>query len=200
MSSGGDGGPFAVSNETAAPDLDQQARDILDRIRYVVLGTIDEDGRTRTSPVYFTPHGYEDLYWVSNPTSHHSRNLHRDTRLSGVVFDSTVPPGPDTGAVYVTGTAREVPADELAQHLPSAFDPERGARAFAAEELTGDANLRLWCCTSRAGRCTSAVVTRPSGPERTDGCRSTRGPDPDSSVARPRVCGWNRADESPLRQ
>ena len=113
-------------SEDAAPDLDQQARDILDRIRYVVLGTIDEDGRTRTSPVYFMPHGYEDLYWVSNPASHHSHNLERDNRLSGVVFDSTVVPGPDTGAVYVTGTAREVPADELEQHLPNAFDPGPG--------------------------------------------------------------------------
>ncbi len=103
-----------MSDETAAPDLDQQARDVLDSVRYVVLGTIDEDGRTRTSPVYFKPHGYEDLYWVSNPASHHSRNLERDNRLSGVVFDSTVAPGPDTRAVYVTGTAREVPADELA--------------------------------------------------------------------------------------
>ena len=131
-------------SDTAAPDLDQQARDIMDSIRYVVLGTIDEDGRTRTSPVYFTPHGYEDLYWVSNPASHHSRNLERDNRLSGVVFDSTVPPGPGTGAVYVTGSAREIPADELAQHLPHAFDPARGARAFGAEELTGDADLRLW--------------------------------------------------------
>jgi hypothetical protein len=37
------------------------ARDVLDSIRYVVLGTIDEDGRTRTSPVFLTPHGYEDL-------------------------------------------------------------------------------------------------------------------------------------------
>jgi len=132
-----------MSEDTAAPDLDQQARDILDRIRYVVLGTIDEDGRTRTSPVYFKPHGYEDLYWVSNPSSHHSRNLERDNRVSGVVFDSTVVPGPDTGAVYVTGTAREVPADELEQHLPNAFDPDRGGREFTVADLTGD-DLRLW--------------------------------------------------------
>ena len=114
-------------SDTAAPDLDQLARDILDSIRYVVLGTIDEDGRTRTSPVYFTPHGYEDLYWVSNPASHHSHNLERDNRLSGVVFDSTVPPGPGTGAVYVTGSAREIPADELASTCPRPSTP-RGAR------------------------------------------------------------------------
>ncbi len=117
-----------MSDDAAAPDLDQQARDVLDRIRYVVLGTIDEDGRTRTSPVYFTPHGYEDLYWVSNPASHHSHNLERDHRLSGVVFDSTVPPGPDTGAVYVTGTRARDPRGRARAAPAQRLRPRRGAR------------------------------------------------------------------------
>ena len=131
-------------SETAAPDLAALARDVLDGVRYVVLGTVDEDGRTRTSPVYFTPHGYEHLYWVSHPETHHSHNLARDGRIGGVVFDSTRPPG-TSSAVYVTGTAREVPDHELAKHLPRAFDPEgRGGRRFATDELTGDADLRLW--------------------------------------------------------
>jgi hypothetical protein len=124
--------------------LAAEARDVLDRIRYVVLGTIDEDGRSRTSPVYFVAHEYTDLYWVSDPASHHSHNLARESRVSGVIFDSTVAPGPDARAVYATGTAREVPADELTQHLPRAFDPDRGGRAFTAEELTGSGDLRLW--------------------------------------------------------
>ena len=128
----------------SAPDLDRLAREILDRIRYVVLATIDEDGRTRSSPVYFTPHGYEDLYWVSYADTHHSRNLARDNRLGGVVFDSTRPPG-ESSAVYVTGSAREIPADELAEHLPRAFDPEgRGGRRFSADELSDGDGLRLW--------------------------------------------------------
>jgi hypothetical protein len=126
------------------PDLDQMACDVLDSVRYVVLGTIDEDGRARTSPVYFTPDRYEDLYWVSDRTTHHSHNLARDPRVSGVVFDSMRPPA-QTQAVYVTGTAREIPEDELDQHLPVAFDPERrGGRRFEPEEVIGDARLRLW--------------------------------------------------------
>ena len=133
-----------MSEQSAVLDLDQMARDVLDAVRYVVLGTIDEDGRTRTSPVFFTPHGYQDLYWVSDRGTHHSSNLHRDPRLSGVVFDSTQPPGA-TSAVFVTGTAREIPDDELEQRLPCAFDPDRrGGRRFEAEEVTGDAALRLW--------------------------------------------------------
>ena len=131
-------------SDTATPDLDQLARDVLDSIRYVVLGTIDEDGRTRTSPVFFTPYRYEDLYWVSYSDTHHSQNLTRDGRLSGVVFDSTRPP-PETSAVYVTGAAREVPANDVTEHLPRAFDPEgRGGRRFSPEELTSDEELRLW--------------------------------------------------------
>jgi len=127
-----------------APDLDQLAREILDTIRYVVLGTVDEDGRTRTSPVYFTPHGYEHLYWVSYADTHHSLNLGRDPRLSGVVFDSTRPPG-ESSAVYLTGTGRQLPDDELAEHLPHAFDPDRrGGRRFGPDELTADDGLRLW--------------------------------------------------------
>jgi hypothetical protein len=79
-------------------DLRACARDVLDGVRYVALGTVDEDGRPRVSPVYFVHRGYADLYWVSDPGSHHSANLHRDPRLSGVVFDSSVPPGPDGDA------------------------------------------------------------------------------------------------------
>jgi hypothetical protein len=71
-------------------------------------------------------------------------NLKRDDRLSAVIFDATVPPGPDHQAVYVAGTALEVQPAALANHLPRAFRPERGARAFTAEELTGEADLRLW--------------------------------------------------------
>ena len=131
-------------SETDAPDLASMAREILDGVRYIVLGTIDEDGRPRTSPVFFTPHGYEHLYWVSHPGTHHSANLARDDRVSGVVFDSTLPPIGGR-AVYVTGVAREIPDEELETHLPVAFDPERrGGRAFARDELAGSDDLRLW--------------------------------------------------------
>lgn len=133
-----------MTDDVAACALAAAARAVVDRVRYLVIGTVDEDGRARTSPVYAVPYRYRDLYWVSAPTSHHSRNLRRDGRLGAVAFDSTVPPGPDQQAVFVTGTATEVPPAALARHLPRAFRPERGGRAFTAAELSGDADLRLW--------------------------------------------------------
>jgi hypothetical protein len=129
--------------DDAVTDLGAMARQILDEVRYVVLGTVDEDGRPRVSPVYFTAHRYTDLYWVSHPDTHHSANLRRDDRASGVVYDSRLAPG-DGRAVYVGGVAREIATNELDQHCRVAFDPSRGGRAFAPEELTGTSDLRLW--------------------------------------------------------
>jgi hypothetical protein len=73
-----------MTADTAAPALAATARNVMDRIRYVVLGTVDEDGCTRTAPEYFVPHRYRDLNWVSTPTSHDSHNRERDDRLSAV--------------------------------------------------------------------------------------------------------------------
>jgi hypothetical protein len=119
------------------------ARQVLDDVRYLVLGTIDVDGRPRVSPVFFTPHRYTDLYWVSHPLTHHSANLTRDNRATGVVYDSTVAPG-DGRAVYVAGLAREIRPEQLTEHCPVAFDPARGGRSFTPADLAGAADLRLW--------------------------------------------------------
>jgi hypothetical protein len=38
-----------MTSDTAAPTLAATARNVMDRIRYMVLDAIDEDGCTRTS-------------------------------------------------------------------------------------------------------------------------------------------------------
>ena len=121
------------------------ARDVLDSIRYVVLGTIDEDGRTRTSPVYFTPHGYEDLYWVSHPDTHHSHNLARDDRLErrGLRLDAGA--RPDPGGLRDRHGAGDPGRTSSRSTCRAAFDPEGrgGRRVQPARSSPGDA-LRLW--------------------------------------------------------
>ena len=109
------------------------------------MQSIDPDGRPRTSPVYFSHDGYRDLYWVSAPDAQHSRNIVRDPRVAGVIFDSSVPPGSGASAAYVTGMARQVPDFELEKRCAVAFHRLVGtARAFKPEELRGEAPLRLY--------------------------------------------------------
>ena len=129
------------------PGLRDMAHGVLDTNRYLVLGTSERDGRPRVSPVYFTHDGYRDLYWVSSPASTHSGNVAADGRVAMVVFDSSRPPK-ETEAVYLTATAAEVAPDELADACAAAFaDVGGGARPFTPEELSGDADLRLYRAT-----------------------------------------------------
>jgi nitroimidazol reductase NimA-like FMN-containing flavoprotein (pyridoxamine 5'-phosphate oxidase superfamily) len=129
-------------------ELAAMARRVIDGNRYLVLGTTEPDGSPRLSPVFFTPARYRDFYWVSSPEAQHSHNVRARPDVRIVVFDSSSAPG-ESEAVYLTATAREVPAEEIGDLLGEAFDPEsRGARAFGVEELSGDGDLRLYVATA----------------------------------------------------
>jgi len=133
----------ALARQYAA-ELTAMAREVIAANRYFVLGTTHPDGQPRVSPVYFNHHEHSSFYWVSSPDSQHSRNIAADPRVNAVVFDSSTPP-PENRAVYLTGTAVEVPAVDLAAEAPLAFLQVRPpARAMTAGELSGDAELRLY--------------------------------------------------------
>jgi hypothetical protein len=125
-----------------AVDLDDLARCVIDGNQYLTLGTTDPDGRPRLSPVYYTPARSTDLYWVSAPGAHHSRNLAARPEVQLVIFDSTAPVGQGE-AVYLDATATEVPAAELETACPEAFRSTDDAPRFTPAELR-DGDLRLY--------------------------------------------------------
>jgi nitroimidazol reductase NimA-like FMN-containing flavoprotein (pyridoxamine 5'-phosphate oxidase superfamily) len=128
---------------TADADLNAMARRVIDANHYMVLATLDPDGGPRLSPVYYTAARYSDLYWVSSPDAHHSRNLTERPDVQIVVFDSTAAVG-DGEAVYLAATAQAIRDDELEAVCPEAFRTTAGARRFKPDELRGSAPLRLY--------------------------------------------------------
>ncbi|MEV4533046.1 pyridoxamine 5'-phosphate oxidase family protein [Asanoa sp. NPDC049518] len=131
-------------------ELDEMARQIIDANSYLTLGTVGPDGRPRVSPVYFTHVGYRDFYWVSSPVARHSVNVAERPDVAIVVFDSTAAIGQGR-AVYVDAVAALVPDHELPQRCASAFgDVAPGAVAFTPDELSGDAELRLYLARATA--------------------------------------------------
>ena len=128
-------------------ELNDRATQAIAGNRYLVLGTVDDDGRPRVSPVYFTHADHHDFYWVSSPESHHSRNIAARPRVSFVIFDSSVTPAEGPKAVYVDADAAEVPEADLSEQCARAFAHSRGndgARPFAPEDVSGDAGIRLY--------------------------------------------------------
>jgi predicted pyridoxine 5'-phosphate oxidase superfamily flavin-nucleotide-binding protein len=78
--------------ETAAPELAAQAREVLVRDRFVLLGTIRRDGAPRISPVEAHLAGGE-LMLVLIAASQKARDVARDPRvtLQSPVFDARDP-------------------------------------------------------------------------------------------------------------
>ena len=61
-------------------DLTALARTTLAANRFMVLGTVDPSGRPRVSPVWFSLVDHQEVYWLSSPEAHHSRNIERGPR------------------------------------------------------------------------------------------------------------------------
>ncbi|GIF71406.1 pyridoxamine 5'-phosphate oxidase family protein [Asanoa siamensis] len=142
-------------------ELDEMARQVIDSNKYMSLGTVGPDGRPRVSPVYFTHVGYRAFYWVSGPGARHSRNVAERPAVALVIFDSTVAIGQGR-AVYVDAEATQVPDDELPRRCAEVFGAVAdGAVRFAPEELSGDADLRLY-----VARATDLDVHIPGGDPR----------------------------------
>ncbi|MDZ5622503.1 pyridoxamine 5'-phosphate oxidase family protein [Nocardioides sp. HM23] len=115
-------------------DLEELARTTLARNRFMVLGTVDPSGRPRVSPVWFSLVDHREVYWLSSPDAHHSRNVQDRPEVSIVVFDSSA--APHTGqAVYLEATAGRVPEDELAGACARAFEGVEPELSFTPESL-----------------------------------------------------------------
>ena len=142
-------------------DLGAIARAVVDTNLYMVLGTVDEDGRPWVSPVYYATADYTRFYWISSPEVRHSRNLAQRPQVSVVIFDSRVPAY--TGqAVYMSGVAEELTGDDLDRGLEVYPGPaERVARAMTREEVRQPAPYRLYRATASQH---SILCPWPSGP------------------------------------
>lgn len=149
--------------------FDQRAAAVIEANKYMVLGTVTADGLPWVTPVYFTPDGHTDFYWVSSPDSEHSLNVARNPNVSIAIFDSSVPIG-GASAAYFRAHVEEVPDDELDRcaALYSGRLPE--LRTFTPDDLRAPADLRLY----RARTTEHWVLVRGGDPEYGTGIDSRR--------------------------
>jgi hypothetical protein len=80
---------------------------ILEKIRYINLATVSEDGSPWNTPVSASHDKELNFLWGSSPDNVHSKNIRRDGRVFVTVYDSTVPEGTGEG-LYLVGLAEEI--------------------------------------------------------------------------------------------
>ena len=122
------------------------ARKVLAANAYLVLATIDGDGQPWASPVWFATEDNRELFWASYPGARHSENIAARPQIAMVAFDSTAPPLSGQ-AVYMSATAQQVTDPEAIAHGISVFSAasvRQGGKIWTAENVSGDARLRLY--------------------------------------------------------
>ena len=147
-------------------ELQAAAKEIVDSVFYMTLGTADESGRPWVSPVYFSSADYREFYWVSSPEARHSKNIAIRPLISIVIFDSRTPIGMGQ-AVYISAIAKQVEDSDLVRCL-SIYNgrfqnpSEHGARTIMLDQVSGTGSYRLYCATAHE----SWMLDRESHPDR----------------------------------
>ena len=134
------------------PRTEQTVRDVLAENLYMTLGTVDDDGRARVTPVFFATADTRELVWVSDPASRHSRNLERTPALHISVMDTAIPLEREGYGVAIAAVADRPAGEDLARGVAvlSARSQALGGREWTPERVTGDARLRLYRATAEA--------------------------------------------------
>ena len=82
-----------VAETDAGVDLWWMVPQLLNANHYCVLATADAAGKPWATPVFFAARHDRELFWVSSPTSRHSRNIAVRPTIGITIFDSTAPIG-----------------------------------------------------------------------------------------------------------
>ena len=98
-------------------DYSDLARSVIDGNSYMVLGTADQSGHPWVSPVWFATVDRRHFHWVSGHETRHSRNLEARHEIAIVIYGPSSAPVGTVGAVYISGTAKELTGAELQEGI-----------------------------------------------------------------------------------
>jgi nitroimidazol reductase NimA-like FMN-containing flavoprotein (pyridoxamine 5'-phosphate oxidase superfamily) len=97
-------------------DYADLARSVIDATKYMALGTADAFGHPWVSPVWFATVDRRNFHWVSGHETRHSRNLEARQEVAIAIYDPSSAAG-TAGAVYISGTAKELTGTELQEGI-----------------------------------------------------------------------------------
>lgn len=100
----------------------QEAKTIIDSIRYITVATVDETGQPWNTPVagFHFDNDYT-LYWASWIDNQHSKNIRNNGKAFIVVYDSTPADIEPTSGVYIQAEAVELVDEQEVMQAASVF-------------------------------------------------------------------------------
>jgi pyridoxine/pyridoxamine 5'-phosphate oxidase len=89
-------------------DLSKRAKEIIEKIQYVTIASVTEDGMPWNSPVFAAYDEDFNFYWGTHSDSQKAKNIRSNGNVFLVIYDSTVPSGTGEG-VYIKAIAQQIP-------------------------------------------------------------------------------------------
>lgn len=123
----------------------QSVLEILERIRYCTVSTVDEKGQPWAAPVWYAFDDMLNIYWWSPTTSQHSKNISNNNKVYITVFDSTLPEGSGIG-VYMRGSAGPVEFKNLDAAM-ELYNASTKVFKMSTENCSGSASTRMYKAT-----------------------------------------------------
>jgi uncharacterized protein len=113
------------------PDNLQIIQAFLDTQSTLALATTNPDGSPQAAPIFYVADDRLNLYWLSSPSSRHSTNLVRNSKVAATVYPS-VWQWNDIVGLQIEGEARPIGDERIREQiltiylrkfqLPAAFD------------------------------------------------------------------------------
>lgn len=88
-------------------DLSKRAKEIIAKIEYVTIASVTEEGLPWNSPVFTAYDEDYNFYWGTHLGSQKAKNIHANSNVFLVIYDSTVPSGTGEG-VYIKASAQQI--------------------------------------------------------------------------------------------
>ncbi len=119
------------------------AKEIIRKIRYITIATVDQQGQPWNTPVARSVDDDLNFYWASDKTSTHSQNIRQNNKVFIVIYDSTVP-SKDAWGVYVKAKAEEITDQQEADSIAKLFAKDDPYSVGTGKEYLDDYPRRIY--------------------------------------------------------
>lgn len=93
-------------------DLNKIAKEVIEKNQYLALSTVRDDGKPWTCILAYIFDDDYNFYYVSLPTSEHSKHIEKSKSVSFAIYDSTQGFGLGAG-LQVEGEAEKLSKDQI---------------------------------------------------------------------------------------
>lgn len=124
-------------------NLSQKAKEIIEKIIYLTLATVNANNKPWSSPVFSAFDDQYNFYWRSGKDAVHSQNIRLNGNVFISIYDSTAPWGTGIG-VFIQAKATELNKESEINYALSRLDNRCSKKIGNVTTFMNDSPKRIY--------------------------------------------------------